>query len=131
MLGPGQAGQAAFNPSPAKPADKYVDGLWQGKARERVDRGGDPPGHGLPAAAAVVADTTLGSGLGRVLIRLFGRPSFRTGACSYGEAARGRAAGLVHDRCASGAHGLCSDVTFIAVITDWTRDHGRAGAGRP
>jgi hypothetical protein len=81
LLGPGQGGQAAFTPSPAKPAAKYLNALWLGKTRVR-----GPTMAQLRTAMAylrpqaVVADTTLGSPVGRVLLSLFGRPSFRTGS---------------------------------------------------
>ena len=81
LLGPGHDGQAAFTPSPAKPAAKYLNALWEGRTRARG-----------PSAArlrtelaylrpqAVVADTSLSSPVGHVLASLFGRPSFRVGS---------------------------------------------------
>jgi hypothetical protein len=80
LLGPGRGGQAAFTPSPAKPAAKYLNALWEGKTWAR-----SPATAQLRAALAylrpraVVADTSLGSRLGRVLTTLFGRPAFRAG----------------------------------------------------
>ena len=52
LLGPGQGGQAAFTPSPAKPAAKYLNALWDGQdAGPRPHHGAAAHGHGLPAAA--------------------------------------------------------------------------------
>jgi hypothetical protein len=81
LLGPGQGGQAAFTPSPAKPAAKYLNALWDGKTRVR----GPTMAQLREAVAylrpqAVVADTSLGSRAGHVLTALFGRPTFRVGS---------------------------------------------------
>ena len=80
LLGPGHGGQAAFTPSPAKPAAKYLNALWEGRthargpgaARLRADLAYLRP-------QAVVADTSLSSPVGHVLASLFGPPSFRVG----------------------------------------------------
>ena len=81
LLGPGHGGQAAFTPSPAKPAAKYLNALWEGRTRAR-----GPATAQLRAdmaylrPEAVVADTSLSSRVGRVLTGLFGRPTFRVGS---------------------------------------------------
>ena len=81
LLGPGHGGQAAFTPSPAKPAAKYLNALWEGRVRAR-----GPSAARLRAdlaylrPRAVVADTSLSSPVGHVLASLFGRPSFRVGS---------------------------------------------------
>ena len=81
LLGPGHGGQAAFTPSPAKPAAKYLNALWEGRTRAR-----GPSSARLRAdlaylrPQAVVADTSLSSPVGHVLASLYGRPSFRVGS---------------------------------------------------
>lgn len=81
LLGPGHGGQAAFTPSPAKPAAKYLNALWEGRTRAR-----GPSAAQLRAdlaylrPQAVVADTSLSSPVGHVLASLYGRPSFRVGS---------------------------------------------------
>jgi len=80
FIGPGPSGQSMFDPGPARLAGKYVDWVWSG--RRRADA--SSLAHIRPALrywrpAAVVAVTTPGSGIGRVLTTLFGRPSFRVG----------------------------------------------------
>jgi hypothetical protein len=81
FLGPSPGtGQPILDPSPAKPAEGYVDRLWDG--RERV--GGSSAARiraGLAywRPAAVVAVTSPGSPLGRVLIEVFGKPGFQGG----------------------------------------------------
>jgi hypothetical protein len=81
LLGPGHGGQAAFTPSPAKPAARYLNALWAGRTRVR----GPSPAQLRAEVAylrpqAVVADTSLSSPVGHVLASLFGRPSFRAGS---------------------------------------------------
>jgi hypothetical protein len=85
FVGPDEAGQATveyFGPNGAEnPAAVYLDDLWSGSATVTA---------GVPRAqiraavaywrpAAVVAVTSPGSRLGRVLSEFFGRPSFRVG----------------------------------------------------
>jgi hypothetical protein len=81
FLGPNRTGQATFDPGPARYADKYVDWLWDGKKHANASTVAlIRPAVASWRPAAVIADTRPGSGLGRVLIRLFGPPSFRIGA---------------------------------------------------
>ena len=66
LLGPGHGGQAVFTPSPAKPAAKYLNALWEGRTRAR-----GPSAAQLRAdlaylrPQAVVADTSLSSPAGK------------------------------------------------------------------
>jgi hypothetical protein len=81
FLGPSRTGQATFDPGPARYADKYVDWLWDGKKHASASIvAAIRPAVARWRPAAVIADTSPGSGLGRVLIQLFGPPTFRTGA---------------------------------------------------
>ncbi len=80
FLGPDQTGQAMFDPGPARLINKEVDWLWAG--RWHVDATSIArirPALAYWRPAAVVAVTGQGSGLGHVLIGLFGPPSFRIG----------------------------------------------------
>jgi hypothetical protein len=80
FIGPSPSGQAMFDPGPARPADKYVDWLWSGRRRAVASSAAQiRPALRYWRPAAVVAVTTPGSGIGRVLTALFGRPSFRVG----------------------------------------------------
>jgi hypothetical protein len=81
FIGPSPGtGQPTFDPGPAKGAEGYADGLWDGT--ERI--GGSSAARiraGLAAwrPTAVVAVTSLGSPLGHVLIEVFGQPTFQGG----------------------------------------------------
>jgi hypothetical protein len=80
-LGPSPGtGQPILDPGPAKVPERYADQLWDGS--ERV--GGSSAARiraGLASwrPAGVVAVTSPGSPLGRVLIDVFGKPSFQGG----------------------------------------------------
>jgi hypothetical protein len=81
FVGPNKNGQqVVYIPGPTTTATQYLDTLWNGPGHAR----GLP--HGLIQSdlaywrpAAAVAVTSPGSRLGRYLIRLFGRPTFRVG----------------------------------------------------
>jgi hypothetical protein len=72
---------AMFDPMPARQTAEYMDMLWSGTAAAS-----DSGVASIRAAlavwrpAAVVAVTSPGSPMGRVLIKLLGRPGFRVGA---------------------------------------------------
>jgi hypothetical protein len=81
FVGPNKHGQEmVYIPGPATTAAQYLDALWNNAARA---------GHLRPALiqsdlaywrpAAMVAVTSPGSELGRYLVQLFGRPTFRVG----------------------------------------------------
>jgi len=80
FYGPGPGGQPSFDPGPAKYTGKYIDWLWSG--RRRVSASSVAlirPSLAYWRPAAVVAVTSPRSALADVLIRLFGRPTFRVG----------------------------------------------------
>jgi hypothetical protein len=81
FLGPAPGtGQATLDPSPARHASRYMDRLWAGA----VSAGSSSVALIRAALAywrpaAIVALTSPGAPIGRILIRLLGRPSFRAG----------------------------------------------------
>jgi hypothetical protein len=81
FLGPNQHGQQVlFVRGPATTAAQYLDTLWSGPAHAgRLSHGLIQSDLAYWRPAAVVAVTSPGSRLGRYLIGLFGRPTFRAG----------------------------------------------------
>jgi hypothetical protein len=78
--GPGPGGQPSFDPGPGKYARAYIDGLWGGRGRVSASSVARiRPSLAYWRPAAVVAVTNSRSALADVLIRLFGRPTFRVG----------------------------------------------------
>ncbi len=79
FLGPDSTGQATFDPGPARSIGKYLDFIWDGK--DHVT--GSSAARIRPALAfwrtAAVVAVSPRSGLARVLIELFGRPTFYVG----------------------------------------------------
>jgi hypothetical protein len=81
FLGPSRTGQATFDPGPTRAISKYVDWLWSGRKHATGSSAAQiRPALARWRPAAVIAVTSPGSGIGRVLIQLFGRPTFRVGA---------------------------------------------------
>jgi hypothetical protein len=81
FLGPAPGtGQPVLDVGPAKPAEKYLNGLWAGT--ERADGSSAArirAGLASWRPAAVIAVTSPGSPLGHALIEVFGPPGFRGG----------------------------------------------------
>lgn len=80
FLGPDAAGQPSFSPGPARWAEQYLDLLWKGRSHARgrwIARLRASLAYWRPAA--VVAVTSQGSKLGRVLTGLFGPPTVQAG----------------------------------------------------
>jgi len=77
FLGPNHAGQATFDPGPARAIGKYVDFLWDGTNHVT----GSSAARIRPALAywrpAAVVAVSPRPALARVLTELFGRPTFR------------------------------------------------------
>jgi hypothetical protein len=81
-LGPApRTGDAMFDPMPARSTAKYMDRLWAGRQpADSSDVASIRAALALWQPAAVVAVTSPGSPMARVLIKLLGRPGFRSGA---------------------------------------------------
>jgi hypothetical protein len=76
FIGPSQTGEAVFSIGPTQDAAAYLNRLWVGRGRfRRPALVRSALAYWRPAA--VVADTAPGSRLGRFLVSLLGRPTFR------------------------------------------------------
>jgi hypothetical protein len=80
FLGPGRAGQASFSIGQTQGAAEFLNRLWAGRSSVQSSSTAlVRAGLAYWRPAAVVAVTGPGSSLGRFLVRLLGRPTFRVG----------------------------------------------------